>query len=176
MSIREPEAFSYCPKCGKKQTEHNSPLRCTQCNFIHYFSPKPGVKGIIITPSGKIVLTRRNIHPYFGSLDLVGGFIEPMETFEEGLLREAHEELGVPLVVKSMEYYGSFATPYIFHDILYSVLVPVFIVTLLEEIPLDQFDQNEIQEILLLDPEKVPIDEIGPKDYLGFLEKFIRKN
>lgn len=176
MSIREPEAFSYCPKCGKKQAEYNSPLRCAQCNFIHYFSPKPGVKGIILTPSGKIVLTRRNIHPYFGTLDLVGGFVEPMETFEEGLRRESFEELGVELSIKTMEYFGSFATPYIFHDIHYSVLVPVFIVTLLKEIPLDQFDQDEIQEILLLDPENIPLNDIGPKEYLEFLEKFIRKN
>lgn len=173
--ITEQEAFSYCPHCGKENSEHTEVFRCTSCGFIHYFSPKPGTKAIIRTPSGKIVLTRRNIEPYFGTLDLVGGFLEKGETFEEGLLREAQEELGVQLPVKHITYLGSFAKPYAFRNTLYQVIVPLFLVELSEEIDTHLFDIKEIQEVLLISPEDIHMEDIGPEDYKVLLLDCLKK-
>ena len=171
----EQKIFSYCPQCGKENREDTHVFQCTACGFVHYFSPKPGTKGIIRTPSGKIVLTRRNIAPYLGTLDLVGGFLEKGETFEEGLLREAEEELGVSLPIRNMTYLGSFAKPYEFRNITYHVIVPLFLVDLAEEIDTTLFDKEEIQEVLLMSPKDIHMEDIGPEDYKVLLLEYLKK-
>lgn len=174
MSIPEKEVFQFCPRCGEKLPEIGiSPLRCRACSFTHYFSPKPGAKAIVITPSGKLLLTRRNIPPFIGKLDLVGGFVESLENFEEGVLRELHEEIGYLPQIKKISYYSSFAKPYVFHDIVHSTIVPVFLVETLEEIPTDRFDKNEIQEVLLVSPAEIDMEDIGTEDQRRFLTDFI---
>lgn len=177
MYIPENNAFSYCPKCGStlRKKEENL-LICAACSFKFYLSPKPGVKGIVISEDGRILMTRRNIPPYLGMLDLPGGFIEQLENFEEGLERELYEELGSTLDIKSISYLASFGRPYGYQNILYSVVVPVFIIHLNDNPVFDLFDKKELQEVILIKPEDIDMDEIGTEDYKNILRKFIKNN
>lgn len=58
---------------------------------------RPGPEG---EPS--VLLLRRSIDPGFGAWDLPAGYLDPGESAEEGALREAREEAGLPIVLVSL--------------------------------------------------------------------------
>jgi len=75
------------------------------------------VAAIIVNEKGQVLLTRRAYEPCAGMLDLPGGFVDPMETAEEAVVREIKEELNINVV--SLRYLASFPNEYVFSD--YSV-------------------------------------------------------
>ena len=69
--------------------------------------------------------------PDKGTYDFPGGFIEPGETFEQGIVREIDEELGVqPDSIHHMTRLSSFPTKYKYGPEIYSNLVEVYIAEL----------------------------------------------
>jgi ADP-ribose pyrophosphatase YjhB (NUDIX family) len=68
--------------------------RCPRCGWTFYDNAVPATAAVIRGRRG-ILLTRRARPPYAGTWDLPGGFLEPGETPERGLVRELREELGV---------------------------------------------------------------------------------
>ncbi len=64
---------------------------CTRCGFVDYQNPKI-VTGSVVVHDGQVLLCRRAIEPRRGFWTLPAGYMELLETVEEGAMREAWEE------------------------------------------------------------------------------------
>jgi ADP-ribose pyrophosphatase YjhB (NUDIX family) len=83
---------------------------CTVCGESTYLNPKPAACGVVVDAQGRVLLGRRAGAPRAGLWDVLGGFLEPGESPEEGLRRELQEELGVECEVG--RYLGGFPDTY----------------------------------------------------------------
>jgi ADP-ribose pyrophosphatase YjhB (NUDIX family) len=97
----------FCHQCGgpmrlqRVAEEDRERLVCQSCGFIHYMNPRvvasvvPELEG----PDGarRVLLMRRAFEPRRGFWTPPGGFVELGESTEEAAVREALEEVGVPV-------------------------------------------------------------------------------
>lgn len=108
--LRWRRTMRYCPVCA-------APLRaidgswgrsCSACEFSAYPPVSPAIIVLIHDDAGRALLTTK---PGWGKrYSLVAGFVEPGETFEECVVREVAEEVGV--AVDTVRYVGSQAWPF----------------------------------------------------------------
>lgn len=91
--------FRFCPKCGSRQFEPHDfkSKRCADCGFTYYYNPAAAVVAVIRNERGEWLVARRGEEPAKGTLDLIGGFVDPGETSEQAVRREIEEETGVRL-------------------------------------------------------------------------------
>ncbi|MFE9581428.1 NUDIX domain-containing protein [Nocardia sp. NPDC006044] len=105
--------WKYCPKCGSALARSGSGREiravCARCGYVKYDNPLPTTIGLVVR-GDRVLLLRRGIEPEFGKWDTVGGFMSGDETAEEGLRREAREEIG--LEVDGLSFVGSFSSVY----------------------------------------------------------------
>ena len=107
--------YRFCPYCGgkivSKYIERDSRQRetCVSCGRIFYHNSKPCV-GALVVDRGRVLLVRRTKKPFKGYWDIPGGFLEPGEHPEEGLVRELKEE--TRLDVRPREILGIFMDKY----------------------------------------------------------------
>lgn len=87
---------------------------CDDCKFEYYINNSAAVACLIFNSEGELLLARRAIEPNKGMLDLPGGFVEPMESAEEAVIREIKEELD--LEIRDMNYLVSFPNLYPFSN------------------------------------------------------------
>jgi len=119
------QAFGFCPRCGKEfSIKKGELLGCSACGLRYYISPKPCAGIIPINEKGELLLTTRALDPHKGKLDILGGFVQEGETLEQGVQREAREELG--LTIKTMRYITSYTHDYMYQDIAYSLVTAIF--------------------------------------------------
>lgn len=106
----------YCPKCGSKRFVYDGSksFKCEECRFHFFINSACAVAAIICNARGEVLLTRRAFEPCAGMLDLPGGFVDPLESAEESVIREVKEELN--LTVTSMKFVASFPNEYVFSD------------------------------------------------------------
>ena len=83
---------------------------CAACGESTYLAPKPAACGVVVDTRGRALLGRRAREPRAGLWDVLGGFLEPGESPERGLLRELREEIGVECTVG--RYLGGFVDTY----------------------------------------------------------------
>ena len=90
------EQWNYCPKCGSKQfVVHDFKSKhCEACGFTYYFNAAAAVIALIEHEKGEMLVARRGEEPAKGTLDFIGGFVDPGEGFEEAVVREIEEETG----------------------------------------------------------------------------------
>ena len=69
---------------------------CGHCGFVNYVNPKI-VVGSVVRHEGKILLCRRAIEPRKGYWTIPAGYMEMLETPEDGARREAREEANADL-------------------------------------------------------------------------------
>lgn len=88
--------YKYCHLCGAACLEgHTQPWKCSGCGNERFDNPRPTVDLALFNEEGQILISERAMEPAIGKFDLPGGFVEPKETLEEAVTREAHEELGL---------------------------------------------------------------------------------
>lgn len=98
----------YCQLCGRYlierfvESENRNRFQCEGCGFVHYFNPRV-VASVIIEHSGRLLLQQRAMEPSRGLWTFPGGFLEIGETPEEGAVREAKEEVGLDVSVRSLQ-------------------------------------------------------------------------
>jgi ADP-ribose pyrophosphatase YjhB (NUDIX family) len=108
-------SISFCPRCAteleSRREAPEDPERptCPACGFVHYDNPAPTVQAWI-DRDGLFLFLRRAREPQRGLWNLTGGFVEPFESPEDAIRREAREELGVEVEVG--ELFGAFPSPY----------------------------------------------------------------
>lgn len=113
------DGWRWCPRCRHRLVPGGEPgnpcVQCPGCGFVKYDNPLPGTTGIVFRPAGnapadELLFLRRARPPAAGLWDAVGGFVEPGESAEECLRREAWEELDCGLA--ELELIGTFGSVY----------------------------------------------------------------
>jgi ADP-ribose pyrophosphatase YjhB (NUDIX family) len=99
-----PDGIRFCPLCGhglerKPIPPENKPEKvCGGCGFIFYLSHKL-VAGTIPVEDGRLLLTRRAIHPAYGKWTFPGGYVDWGEPVDAGAIRETLEETGLTVAL-----------------------------------------------------------------------------
>ncbi|MCR5735802.1 MAG: NAD(+) diphosphatase [Lachnospiraceae bacterium] len=93
----------YCGCCGSKArpSDTERAMVCEKCGMVEYPKISPAII-VAITNGDKILLVRNKL-TYYKKLALVSGFVEIGESFEDALVREVKEEVGIN--VKNIRYY-----------------------------------------------------------------------
>lgn len=126
--------FAYCPRCGTHGfADHGERAKqCHACGLTYYANVASAVACLILDNDHRALLTRRALPPAEGTLDLPGGFVDPLETVEAAVRREIKEETG--LEVASMQYLMSLPNIYPFSG------VTVYTADLFFLVRVDSFD------------------------------------
>ena len=99
--------YRFCPACGaglcRRLLKAGEPERlvCESCDFIFYLDPKVAA-GTLVTCAGRILLLRRAIEPQYGMWVFPGGFVDRGEHPEQAAIREAREEVGIEVAIRSL--------------------------------------------------------------------------
>jgi NAD+ diphosphatase len=159
MKTHPKNVIKYCPRCGCNRfntTDGGRSFNCEECNFVFYINNSAAVACLIFDKEGRILLARRAVEPSLGKLDLPGGFIEPMESAEEAVVREIKEELNVSVL--KMEYLTSFPNEYVFSG--YSV----FTLDLAFICEINSFAQiipnDDVADIEFISPEDIKMEDL----------------
>ncbi len=114
MDTHPLKVLKYCPKCGSAEFNKSGErsLKCAACGFHFFINSAAAVAALVTNDEGKLMLVTRGVEPNYGKLDLPGGFVDPLESAEEAVMRELNEELG--LKVKNLKYLGSAPNEYVF--------------------------------------------------------------
>lgn len=112
---QSPGGFKYCPFCGTGLTlaESGHRLRptCPGCGFVQYRNPAPTVS-ILIVDNDRVLLGKRGGDPGEGTWSLPSGYIEYEDDFLTTAIREAKEETGLDIEVRSViNVVSSFVSP-----------------------------------------------------------------
>jgi len=165
--------FSFCPHCGHKGFvfDGKKTFTCSACSFRFYINAAAAVAAILVTPEGKIVLTRRKHEPRAGTFDLPGGFVDPMEGAEHAVKREVLEELGI--TINQMQYLISFANEYVFKGISYFTCDLAFVC------PVDDLSMmkpaDDVAEAILINPSDVDFNLISFQSITNIIKLFIER-
>lgn len=111
------ETNRFCGKCGHAMERHADPketaMCCPSCGIRSYPKVMPAVIAVItrhLPGRPEEILLQRNAHYGLPYWTLVAGFVDPGETFEDAVKREAQEESGIK--VKNPKYFGSQIWPF----------------------------------------------------------------
>ena len=94
----KPSDYKYCPRCKSKLKRTTDSFECPNCGMIIYKNSAP-TASILIIKANKVLLAKRNVEPFKGRYDVVGGFLKYGEDPITGVLRETHEETGLKVKI-----------------------------------------------------------------------------
>ena len=114
------ENFRYCPVCGSQRFAVNDfkSKHCEDCGFTLYHNSSAATVAIIENEKGELLVARRACEPKKGTLDLIGGFVDPGERSEEAMVREIKEETGIHVEESLLTYLFSLPNTYNFSNFL----------------------------------------------------------
>ncbi len=103
---------SYCGACGyKTKSTHGGHVRvCTNesCGKEHFPRTNPAI--IVLITYGELCLLGRQPQWPAGMYSTIAGFVEPGESLEDAVMREASEETGIQ--IKKLNYQSSQPWPF----------------------------------------------------------------
>ena len=94
--------YKYCPQCRRALTIRAGNPHCAACKITIYVNDVVAAGCVLPIRDGKVLLARRAREPYKGTLDLIGGFMQPGETPEQSAIREAKEETGLDVTIREL--------------------------------------------------------------------------
>lgn len=133
------DKFRFCPSCGSDRFSINDfkSKRCPSCGFTYYHNAAAAVAVFLEDEDGRILACRRAMDPAKGTLDLIGGFVDPGESLIDAVIREVREECGLDISACRLELVTSYPNVYtfggfdvntcdaIFHTMVPNGLIPV---------------------------------------------------
>lgn len=149
-------------------------LEDTRTGLPVFLNAKPTVNAIIKS-GNEILLVKRNIEPKKGCYDLPGGFLNPDESLEKGLIRELNEELGLVFTKQSLEYHCSYPNIYKSDNIDYYTLDVTFIINVTGQ-NLKLKSSDDINNFQFFSIEKIPFNRIAFNSILISIKDYITKN
>jgi NAD+ diphosphatase len=164
--------LTFCPRCGSTDLDFTAPnaFTCRGCHKPLFLNVAAAVAAIIERGDGTFLLARRNHEPARGMLDVPGGFLDPLEGAEAGLVREIREELRLDL--DHLEFFGTFPNRYVFQGLTYFTCDIVFRATA------RSFDaimlSDEIQEVVFTKPDEVRLDDLAFESVRAIVEAYCR--
>lgn len=164
--------FRYCPNCGLQngRAETEKLFTCPDCDFRFYANPASAVGGILRNSAGEVLLVRRVKDPAKGKLNTPGGFVDPYESAEEGLVREILEE--VAMKVTGMTFLASFPNIYTYRSVTYHT-TDMFFFCDIGDAP--EFVPNEeVAEILFVPPTAIDFDELAFESTKQAFREYLR--
>ncbi|WP_175540876.1 NAD(+) diphosphatase [Streptomyces pini] len=101
----------FCSRCGERTViaAAGHIRRCPACGGEHYPRTDPAVIMLVTDPEGRALLGRQ-VHWPKGRFSTLAGFVEPGESIEQAVVREAGEEAGV--TIGRVEYVASQPWPF----------------------------------------------------------------
>ncbi|MCG3042999.1 NAD(+) diphosphatase [Streptomyces fenghuangensis] len=101
----------FCSRCGERTViaAAGHIRRCPACGGEHYPRTDPAVIMLVTDPEGRALLGRQ-VHWPKGRFSTLAGFVEPGESVEQAVVREAGEEAGV--TIGRVEYVASQPWPF----------------------------------------------------------------
>lgn len=121
---------AFCSSCGTAFVNTQTyPRHCQNCGLQVWANPIPvSVVLLPVVMEGKtgLLVVRRGIEPGRGRLAFAGGFLEDHETWQEGGVRELHEETGIviqPATLRPFWYTSTEPRPN--RVLLFSVAEPI---------------------------------------------------
>ncbi|WP_109617329.1 NUDIX hydrolase [Sediminitomix flava] len=160
--------MNFCSHCGSDaldfiipEGDHLPRYVCSNCGTIHYQNPKL-IVGCLPVYEGKVMLCRRAIEPRYGYWNLPAGFMESIETAEEGAKREVFEETGATVEIQRLHVV--YSIPKVSHVYLH----------FLADIKDGYFVEKtaESLEVKLFDEKDIPWDEIAFHSTTFALQKY----
>jgi 8-oxo-dGTP diphosphatase len=112
---RTAEGFRYCPYCRTELVAagqgHEPRPTCPGCGFIHFRNPFPTVS-ILVVQEERVLLGKRSGSPGAGTWAIPSGYIEYGDDFIAAAVREAKEETGLDVEIRSVvNVVSSFVSP-----------------------------------------------------------------
>ncbi|WP_419658555.1 hydrolase, NUDIX family [Desulfosarcina variabilis str. Montpellier] len=166
--------FKHCPKCGNNELLPASvkSFRCPACDFVFYLNPAAAVAGLVMNADGELLVVTRNRDPAKGTWDLPGGFLDPGETYEQGLRRELREELNLDIF--ALRYFCSAPNEYDYGGVVYSTVDVAFSCeTSLSSTP--QADMDEIISARFLPFSEIKVENFGLSSIRMIVAEFYNK-
>jgi NADH pyrophosphatase NudC (nudix superfamily) len=160
--MRFVDKFKYCPSCGSCHFEENDfkSKRCAECGFTYFFNAAAAVVSIITNERGEMLVCRRACEPARGTLDLVGGFVDPSgETLEEAMVREIKEETGLDIQTTQLRYLFSLPNTYLYSDLTVHTIDAFFYVEVDSSSVITPHD--DVAECWWLSPDNLNPADIG---------------
>ncbi|MDR1653013.1 MAG: NUDIX domain-containing protein [Prevotellaceae bacterium] len=163
--------FTYCPVCGSRRFEVNNfkSKKCGDCGFVYYLNPAAATAAFILNDRGELLVCRRAKDPAAGALDLPGGFIDPYETAEEGILREIKEETGITAAEAC--YLFSLPNQYEYKGLTVPTTDMFFSVKILNDNNIHAAD--DVAECFFIPKEKINCADFGLQSVRKAVERFL---
>lgn len=161
------DKFRFCPACGSGHFNANDfkSKRCSDCGFTYYFNASAATVAIIENEKGELLVCRRACEPAKGTLDLIGGFVDPGETSENAICREILEETGVDVKAlnlqgdEALKYLFSGPNTYNFSNFLVHTTDAFFHITIPSSLKITPHD--DVAETFWVKRDEVKLDEFG---------------
>lgn len=167
------DKFRYCPACGSARfAEHDfKSKRCEDCGFTYYFNAAAATVAIIENEKGELLIARRACEPAKGTLDLIGGFVDPGETAEQAIVREILEETGIAVSQDQIEYLFTLPNTYNFSNFLVHTTDAFFHVLIPSSTPLAP--QDDVADCWWVKREDLNTADIGLTSVRKGVEKWL---
>jgi NAD+ diphosphatase len=106
------ERHRFCGRCGAKTSaaQAGHVLRCSDANCGNQQFPRIDPAIIVLIHDGERALLGRQAAWPAGRFSTIAGFVEPGESLEDAVVREAQEETGVS--IDAVEYHSSQPWPF----------------------------------------------------------------
>lgn len=170
-------SFKFCPRCGAEGfADHGERAKsCAQCGLTYYANVASAVACLILDRHDNGLFVCRAFEPAKGTLDLPGGFVDPLETAEAAVIREIKEETG--LDAQDITYLMSLPNIYPYSG------VTVYTSDLFFLVRVDSFDgavaADDAAELVIRPLCQIHSDEFGLssiKQFIASVEHYLPKD
>jgi 8-oxo-dGTP diphosphatase len=109
------DGYEYCPFCRTPlilaESDHRLRSTCPGCGFVQHRNPAPTVS-VLVVDGDRVLLGKRGGSPGKGTWSLPSGYIDYEEDFLTTAIREAKEETGLDVEIRSIiNVVSSFVSP-----------------------------------------------------------------